>query len=790
MLDTIYMQILDMSKTASIVILAVLLARLILKKAPKVFSYAIWAVVLFRLLCPVTFESPASAVPELPSVSQGYTLSEEPISLWGASEAAYQAVGDALNGGLGIQHIRTTEKDETGMNRYVTTDWWSVWILFGQYVWVAGMAAMLVYSAVSYRKLREKLLVVVPLRDNIFIADDIKSPFVVGLFCPKIYLPCNLGEREQEYIILHEQHHIKRLDHIIKALAFLALTVHWFNPLVWLAFVLAGRDMEMSCDEAVIRKLGSDVRAEYSASLLTLATGRRIIAGTPLAFGEGDTKGRIRNLAGWKKPAGWIVAAGAAICIVFAMSCMADPVNYGDHLKLVEIEQFSPVGNPYVRYRIDLSHQPLSGTIYAEQWKKGVCVRSAPVALTKNTEEILAVFDVRRENGAMVGVDVRIETGVNGASLLTYFAFPEERSISGGGFDAHELKKIIQVAAGDELILAVMHIYEGGSVLGYDPQTLVNDTEHWKDVDHMIVIRACFSSGQLDDQNEEAVLWRGDIIPGTYVPYQCIYMNPLSSYAAIGGDSGCKYVVGEDYFTTIYRDNSISINAKDPSADIAQNRIEVKKWKWQKFPYTDEEWASLYWPKGIWSIENISGQYSEMLYQPLTSNKFLLKMDSSLWLVDISNDPKVGTYIWSIYSLVPESAMGAVQWEYAPELSSKIALFPFNFDLEHTEISAYCKGGLLGVYGTSPNSFVTVRTGETLYWSPVDEDGNVVTSAIISFSARQGDDPTYNGTIYIEGAVDSDGRMIYTAAIVGTGLHLAPDAETHDGVVSARNHGT
>ena len=202
MLDNIYMQVLDMSKTASIVILVVVLARLLLKKAPKVFSYALWAVVLFRLLCPVTFEAPVSIVPEMNSVSQGYTLSEESISVFGAGEAAYQAVGDALNGGLGIQHIRTTEMTETGMTKYVTTDWWSVWILFGQYVWVAGITAMLIYSAVSYLKLRKKLSVVVPLRDNIFIADDIKSPFVVGLFRPKIYLPCNLGDKEQEYMLI------------------------------------------------------------------------------------------------------------------------------------------------------------------------------------------------------------------------------------------------------------------------------------------------------------------------------------------------------------------------------------------------------------------------------------------------------------------------------------------------------------------------------------------------------------------------------------------------------------
>ena len=343
MLDTVFMQVLDMSKTASLVILAVLVVRLLLKKAPKVFSYALWAVVLFRLLCPFSFEAAVSVVPEMPSVSQGYTLTDEPISVLGAGEAAYQAVGDALNGGLGVQHVRTTETDETGMTRYVTTDWWSVWILFGQYVWAAGVGAMLLYSAASYWKIRKNLLVVIPLRDNIYIADDIKSPFVIGLFRPHIYLPCHLGEREQEYIILHEQHHIRRFDHIIKLLAFFALAVYWFNPLVWAAFVLASRDMEMSCDEAVIRKLGGDVRAEYSASLLALATGRRIIAGAPLAFGEGDTKGRILNLAKWKKPAVWVVIAGVAACIVLAVCLMTDTPSEAD-----SVENLQVAGKTYV----------------------------------------------------------------------------------------------------------------------------------------------------------------------------------------------------------------------------------------------------------------------------------------------------------------------------------------------------------------------------------------------------------------------------------------------------------
>ena len=187
MLDRLYMDILDMSKTAGIVILVVLAGRLLLRKAPKVFSYLLWVTVLFRLLCPLALEAPVSIVPQLPATSSSYTLADEPIDFAGAGIAAYQAVGDALNGGLGIQHVATTEKTEDGMIRYVSTDWWSVWILFGKYVWVAGVAFMLIYSAASYRKIKKKIQIAIPLRDNIWIADDIQSPFVIGFIKPKIY---------------------------------------------------------------------------------------------------------------------------------------------------------------------------------------------------------------------------------------------------------------------------------------------------------------------------------------------------------------------------------------------------------------------------------------------------------------------------------------------------------------------------------------------------------------------------------------------------------------------------
>ena len=152
----------------------------------------------------------------------------------------------------------------------------------------------------------------------------------MGLFRPKIYLPSTLTETERGYILRHEQYHIRRRDYLVKFLAFLALCVHWFNPLVWVAFVLAGKDMEMSCDEAVVKELGEDIRADYSASLLSLATGHRIVAGMPLAFGEGDTGGRIRNLLKWKRPRPWVIAVCAVVCVGLIALCAANPKGDSD----------------------------------------------------------------------------------------------------------------------------------------------------------------------------------------------------------------------------------------------------------------------------------------------------------------------------------------------------------------------------------------------------------------------------------------------------------------------------
>ena len=312
----------NMSVTASAVIVFVLLARLLLKKAPKIFSYALWAVVLFRLLCPVSITTNLSLLGlfDAPvTETTTHTTAVEYIP----QDVVHTPAPEVKLPVPGVNHA--VNKALPQGEEQTAADPLEAPVVLATLVWLAGIGVLAVYSVVSLLRLRRKLVGAVPLRDNIYLADYIDSPFVMGISPPKIYLPSSLSEQEQGYIILHEQHHIRRGDHIMKALAFLALCVHWFNPLVWMAFVLSSKDMEMSCDEAVVKKLGEGIRADYSASLLSLATGRRIIAGTPLAFGEGDTKGRIKNLLNWKQPKLWITVTAAVACVAVVAACAANP---------------------------------------------------------------------------------------------------------------------------------------------------------------------------------------------------------------------------------------------------------------------------------------------------------------------------------------------------------------------------------------------------------------------------------------------------------------------------------
>ena len=315
----IFQKVVNMSITGSIVILGVLLIRMLLCKAPKKFSYMLWGIVLFRLFCPIS----------LPSAFSALNLADTAVSNNG--EVVYLSPGIAEDKEAVQSVVRFRENTDFQMTMAADESeqagslflgipllaWAALWTLGVVILWCSGML-----SAV---RLCQQVSCSMKFQGNVYLADHIASPFVLGVLWPRIYLPSNLEEKEQAYILLHEKYHIFRRDYLVKILAFSALCLHWFNPFVWLAFVLAGKDMEMSCDEAVMENMDGDIRAEYAKTLLHFTVGKRKAAGMPLAFGEGDVKSRIKNVMNYKKPAAAAGIIGAMICLGGGICFLTNP---------------------------------------------------------------------------------------------------------------------------------------------------------------------------------------------------------------------------------------------------------------------------------------------------------------------------------------------------------------------------------------------------------------------------------------------------------------------------------
>lgn len=360
-LHTLFPAVLNMSLTAIPVILAVMLVRMILKRVPKMFSYLLWAVVLFRLLCPISVTSGLSLLgaldaPTVPSSTVGTTVQYvRPMPLRPESVEPQSVMPQEPQTAppAPLPAAPPEQKHLTAMELF-------------SWIWLLGLVLLIAYSTSSLLRLHRKLMGSLRLRDNIYLSDEAETAFVMGILRPRIYLPSTIQEQEQQYILLHEQHHIRRGDPVWKLLAFLALAVHWFNPLVWISFVLAARDMEMSCDEAVVRKLGAGIRVDYSQSLLNLAAGRRLIT-APLAFGEGDTRSRVTNVLNWKKPQTWVVLVASVACLVVGVACAANPADPSQERKQIGLYE----GIPYVmeqQERQFLSGSPLPAPAeWAEQ---------------------------------------------------------------------------------------------------------------------------------------------------------------------------------------------------------------------------------------------------------------------------------------------------------------------------------------------------------------------------------------------------------------------------------------
>ena len=342
-----FLNVVNMSISASWLVCAVLLLRLLLKKAPKWMNVLLWGIVAVRLICPFSFESVLSLIPSSQTINPEIALNAPVI------DSGVTIIDNVINPIIGEATISLQPEKDVNLFQFIMP------YLAG--VWLVGIAALLIYTLISFLRLKRKIGTAVLLRDNIYQSEAVVSPFVLGVIKPKIYLPFNMNGQDMNHVIAHERAHIRRKDHFWKPLGFLILTLHWFNPMVWLGYILLCRDIELACDEKVVKELNNEQRADYSEALLACSVNRRMIAACPLAFGEVGVKDRIKSVLNYKKPAFWIIVVAIVVSITVAVCFLTNPVNT---------------------------------SIYNSSYETGKCLYSYVVSADKETKSNELVFDI------------------------------------------------------------------------------------------------------------------------------------------------------------------------------------------------------------------------------------------------------------------------------------------------------------------------------------------------------------------------------------------------------------
>ena len=318
----VFLKLLNLSISASWLVLAVLVLRLISKRSPKWVNVLLWGIVALRLMLPFSIESALSLIPSAETLSPEVVRFDPAPTITSGVEFIDNAVNPSLSESFAAAPLASVNP-------------LYVWTYLAGWVWLIGLGAMLLYALVSYLRLRRRVSVSLCVRENIYLCDAISSPFILGVVKPRIYLPSGLDEVQRQNVLSHERAHLARRDHWWKPLGFALLAVYWFNPVLWLAYALLCRDIELACDERVIRTMDESAVKTYSTVLLACSIPRKAVITCPLAFGEVGVKERVRNALHYKKPAFWIVVASAVVCIVVAVCFLTNPPTDTDAAGLV-----------------------------------------------------------------------------------------------------------------------------------------------------------------------------------------------------------------------------------------------------------------------------------------------------------------------------------------------------------------------------------------------------------------------------------------------------------------------
>ncbi|MBQ8783010.1 MAG: hypothetical protein IJZ57_04485 [Clostridia bacterium] len=310
-MEAVFLKMLNMCITAGWIALAVIIIRFHLKKAPRVVSLFLWALVAVRLVFPFSIESFLSLIPNDETIPYDIMYAAHPNIQTGIPN-----LGAGLNSYMYFELAPNPTESVNPMQ---------IIVFVASIIWLVGMGIMMLYALISYIKICQKVSGAVCLKGNIFYCDTIDTPFILGFFKPRIYLPSGISEQDAQYVINHEMSHIKRLDHIWKPLGFLLLAVYWYNPILWVAYILFCKDIELACDERVIREMGEKNKKPYSLALINCNASKRMVTVCPLAFGETGVKSRIKSVLNYKKPSFWVVMVCVVLCVALSVCFLTDP---------------------------------------------------------------------------------------------------------------------------------------------------------------------------------------------------------------------------------------------------------------------------------------------------------------------------------------------------------------------------------------------------------------------------------------------------------------------------------
>ncbi len=315
-MDAVFLKLLNMSLTASWIVLAVLVLRLLLQKAPKWINCLLWGVVGLRLIFPFSIESLFSLIPSAEPLPSDLPMTQTP-----AIDSGFEVIDEVVNPIIYDSFAPTPTNSANPMQ---------IVIAVAAIVWLCGLIGMIVYGAISYLRLRLRVRASICQDGNVYLCDDIDSPFILGVIRPRIYLPSGMTQEQMGYVIGHERAHLRRLDHIWKPVGFVLLCLHWFNPMLWVAYILLCRDIEKACDEKVIRDMDDESKKGYSETLVACSVHRRAVMACPLAFGEVGVKDRIKSVLHYKKPAFWIILVAVVALVVTGVCFLTDPLAKKD----------------------------------------------------------------------------------------------------------------------------------------------------------------------------------------------------------------------------------------------------------------------------------------------------------------------------------------------------------------------------------------------------------------------------------------------------------------------------